>query len=193
MMRSFCTIAAAIILATVLMQAQPQAINLAPCNLACNECLRITEPILKDPADTWKGMKLLKGAEADTMLNALQLTDSIGAETDLKVSRIRTCALDDARALTTYFVQGAAAGVDHSIYAVVTANGTPISNTCIGILKVDCASTYVRGCMVEADGTLRIAELEHRFDCETDTFQSTEQFDDSMLRLRSDGQFEPVH
>lgn len=192
MMRYAAVITAIVVLAIVPLSAQPQAIDLAPCNKACDECLRITEPILEDPVTRWKGTRLLKGAPADTMLNVLQLTDSIGAATELKISLIRKCDLNESMTLATYHVEGSAGGRDVSIYAVVFANDVPVSHTCIGILKADCASTYVRGCMVEPDGTLRVAELEHRFDCETDAFQSTQQFDDSILRLRSDGQFEPV-
>lgn len=174
------------------MSAQESFINLRACHIACDSCLRISEPILNDPSETWNMMSRLKGAEADTMLNVLQLTDSIGAETDLRITRIRSCSLNESLTLSTYLVSGAAAGRDESIYAVVSMNGTPISHTCIGILKADCASTYVRGCAVEDDGTLRIAELEHKFDCDTDALLSTEPFEDTVLRLRADGLFEPV-
>ena len=172
--------------------AQETQISLVGCNTACDSCLRISEPILTDPSATWKGMTQLKGALADTMLHALQQTDTIGAETDAKIFLIRSCPLNEILTLSTYHVVGSAGSRDESIYAVVFMNSTPISHTCIGILKTDCASTYVRGCAVEDDGTLRIAELEHKFDCETDALLSTEPFEDTLLRLRSDGMFEPV-
>lgn len=172
--------------------AQEAPISLAACNTACDNCLRISEPILTDPSETWKGITQMKGALADTMLNVLQLTDTIGAETDAKIYKIRSCSLNETLTLSTYHVVGSAGGRDESIYAVIMMNGTPISHTCIGILKTDCASTYVRGCAVEEDGTLRIAELEHTFDCDTDALLSTLPFDDTLLRLRADGLFEPV-
>jgi hypothetical protein len=172
--------------------AQPQAISLAPCNVACDSCLRVTEPILVDPSDTWGKGKQLKGAEADTLLYFLEVTDSLGAAAGAKIWQIRTCSITESLLLATYHVRGSAGGTDESIYAVIVANGTPISHTCIGILRADCASTYVRGCVVEPDGSLRIAELQHNFDCENDALVSTEHFDDTIMRLRADGTFEAV-
>jgi hypothetical protein len=177
---------------TIAASAQDAPISLAACNTACDNCLRISEPVLTDPSETWKGITQMKGALADTMLNVLQLTDTIGAETDAKIYKIRSCSLNETLTLSTYHVVGSAGGRDESIYAVIIMNGTPISHTCIGILTTDCSSTYVRGCAVEEDGTLRIAELEHTFDCDTDALLSTQPFDDTLLRLRADGLFEPV-
>lgn len=172
--------------------AQQQDISLAPCNIACDSCLRITEPVLMDVSDAWKRIRPLKGADADTMLYVLQVTDSLGAATDTRVALIRSCTLTETLTLSTYHVHGTAGGADESIFAVIHANGTPISHICIGILRTDCASTYVRGCAVEPDGTLRIAELQHNFDCDKDELVSTETFDDTVMRLRADGTFETV-
>lgn len=177
---------------TIAASAQEAPISLNSCNTACDNCLRISEPILTDPSETWKSIEQVKGAWADTMLHVLQLTDTIGAETDAKIFKIRSCSLNATLTLSTYHVVGTAGDRDESIYAVIFMNGTPISHTCIGILKTDCASTYVRGCAVEEDGTLRIAELEHKFDCDTDALLSTEPYEDTVLRLRADGLFEPV-
>ena len=190
-MRSLLALALALLFGSAAYAQQPD-ISLAPCNIACDSCLRVTEPVLMDVSDTWKRIRPLKGADADTMLYVLQVTDSLGAATDARVALVRSCTLTETLTLSTYHVRGTAGGTDESIFAVIHANGTPISHLCIGILRADCASTYVRGCAVETDGTLRIAELQHNFDCEKDELVSTETFDDTVLRLRADGTFETI-
>lgn len=159
----------------------------------CDACLTVTEPIMLEPSETWGRLRPLKGAVADSVLRYLQIVDSTGAiPQGAEISPIRRCSVTASLTLQTYYVDLPTGTHDESIYVVAEVDGQPTGQICIGILKADCSETYVRGCIVQDDGSLRLVELRHTFNCETDEFVSTEPFEDSVVRLRSDNTFEFV-
>lgn len=180
------------LLCVAAMRAHAQ-VDLSACTAACDACLTVTEPVLLEPSDTWGRLRPLQGAEADSLLRFLQIIDSTGAvPSGTTIAPIRRCSVNASVQLITYYVDGTYGTHDESIYAVTEVDGVRTGQICIGILKADCSETYVRGCAVQDDGSLRLAELRHSFNCETDDFLSTETFDDTVVRLRSDGSFETV-
>lgn len=168
-------------------------VDLTTTTSTCDACLSVTEPVMLEPSETWGRLRPLKGAAADSVLRYLQILDSAGAiPQGAEVSPIRRCAVSADVTLQTYYVDLPTGTHDESIYVVAELDGQPAGQICIGILKADCGETYVRGCIVQDDGTLRLAELRHTFNCETDEFIATEPFEDSVVRLRSDGTFAVV-
>ena len=158
---------------------------------ACWEDLfPITEQHLLEPDDRWPTWEELEDSTRTMVLVSLGFVDTSGAALGrVDAYRIASCDVKDGHTVTAYYLNGHVDEHDDYVYLTSERDGTIISRVLVGQLQTSCDFTFLRACIVGSPGTLTIAQLEHRFNCETQEFVDTRSLPSLTVHLDSDGVF----
>ncbi|CAN5469809.1 hypothetical protein BH10BAC6_BH10BAC6_12260 [soil metagenome] len=130
------------------------------------------------------------------LLKEFGYADSNGVvATDILLVRIAECtvydsATDNGFLLVEYYVRNIVqqkSDRDENIYLATMRGDVVLSKALIAFLQTDCDNTLLRGCSVQANGSLRLQQVRHVFNCATEEFVKTEQLPGSTVEIKTDG------
>ena len=158
-------------------------------------CMPIEEKDLLDPDERWPFMREVNDSVRDVILTTLSFVDSTGAALDdIEVFDVITCAYEFAQAkgitMKVIFIDVDSKEEDQYIY-LLTYKGDEVAGRLLaGQLQTSCESTFIRACSLMPDGTLRLQQLEHIFDCSEDAFVETRVLPSFRVTMLEDGTFD---
>jgi hypothetical protein len=85
-------------------------------------------------------------------------------------------------------VRGIEGTKDESVYLVVRRGADLVARTLLASLQATCENTFLRACTMLDDLSIRVEQLRHDFDCESDEFRSTEVLPGLTVRVRATGE-----
>lgn len=151
----------------------------------------IGEKDLLDVSERWSEMRRIVDAEREIFLRNAGYADSIGAiPSKIRVDEIAGCTVEgesDTLEIRLFRVVGIEGTKDENVYVVTTSKQNIIARSLIASLQATCESTFLRACTMEEDGSIRVGQLRHDFDCEKDEFLRTEPLPGLTIRVRDDG------
>ncbi len=155
--------------------------------------LTIGEKHLLDVGERWQERLTIDGPEREILLRNVGYADSTGMiSSKIKVEELVQCATDDSIRIRLIRIQGIEGSKDESIYLLTYAKQEIVARTLIAALQATCDNTFLRGCSMEDDGSIRLRQLRHDFSCETDEFLKTESLSGLVVRIRQDGSIAEV-
>ncbi|MBK7185138.1 MAG: hypothetical protein IPH85_04290 [Ignavibacteria bacterium] len=153
--------------------------------------LTIGEKDLLDVSERWSNMRRIEDAERETFLRNAGYADSTGSiPSKIRVDEIAGCIIgreSDTLEIRLFRVLGIEGTKDENVYVVTTSRQNIIARSLIASLQATCESTFLRACTMEDDGSIRVGQLRHDFDCEKDEFLRTEPLPGLTIRVRDDG------
>lgn len=153
--------------------------------------LTVGEKDLLDVSDRWTELRRIEDAEREIFLRNAGYADSTGSiSSKIRVDEIVSCPMmneEDTLELRLIRVVGIEGTKDENIYVVTTRHREIVARSLIAALQATCESTFLRACTMEADGSIRVGQLRHDFDCEKDEFLKTETLPGLTVRIRDDG------
>lgn len=151
----------------------------------------IGEKDLLDVSERWSEMRRIEDAERELFLRNAGYADSTGSiPSKIRVDEIIRCAVgteSDTIEIRLFRVLGTEGTKDENVYVVTTRRQDIIARSLIASLQATCESTFLRACTMEDDGSIRVGQLRHDFDCEKDEFLRTETLPGLTIRVRDDG------
>lgn len=151
----------------------------------------IGERDLLDVSERWPEMRSITDAERETFLRNAGYADSLGSiPSKIRVDEITGCIAageSDTLEIRLFRVLGIEGTKDENVYVVTTRWQNIIARSLIASLQASCESTFLRACTMEEDGSIRVGQLRHDFDCEKDEFLRTEPLPGLTIRVRDDG------
>ncbi|MCX6140848.1 MAG: hypothetical protein NTX15_08480 [Candidatus Kapabacteria bacterium] len=158
------------------------------CLFSLRPHLTIKEKDLLDVAERWPERTRLVDIERETFLRNAGYADSTGeVPSKIKVEEIARCSTNDSLQIRLLRVLGIEGTKDENIYIVTYSGSTILARSLLAELQASCEGTFLRACTMEADGSIRIGQLRHVFDCDKDEFIKTETLSGLTLRVRDDG------
>lgn len=148
----------------------------------------IGEKHLLEIADRWQDRLNVEGSEREIILRNTGYADSTGKiSSSIKVEELVQCSSDDSIHIRLIRIRGIEGTKDESIYLFTFFKKEVVARTLIAALQATCDNTFLRGCSMEDDGSIRVRQLRHDFSCDTDEFQRTVALPGLVVRLRQDG------
>ncbi|MBC8124534.1 MAG: hypothetical protein H7X70_02265, partial [Candidatus Kapabacteria bacterium] len=148
----------------------------------------IGEKHLLEITDRWQDRISVDGTERDIILRNTGYADSAGdISSSIKVEELVQCISDDSIQIRLIRIRGTEGTKDESIYLFTFSKKEIVARTLIAALQATCDNTFLRGCSMEDDGSIRVRQLRHDFSCDTDEFQKTVPLPGLVVRLRQDG------
>jgi len=147
----------------------------------------IGEKDLLDVPERWRNRRLVEDGERELFLRNSGYADSTGnLSSKIKLEELVSCSTDSL-SVKLLRVVGNEGTKDENIYIVTYVGKEILSRTLIASLQATCDNTFLRGCSMMDDGSIRVGQLRHAFDCEKDEFLKTEQLAGLSIRIRDDG------
>jgi len=173
-----------------------QQADLRPCSTSCS-CLTIGQTILVNVEEAYPIVEEVVADSARApVLKELGYADSTGnVPPDVRLFRIAECTVydsvtDNGFLIVEYYVRNTVkrkGDRDENIYVVTMRGDVVLGKALIAFLQTDCDNTLIRGCSVRSDGTLRLQQVRHEFDCGSEEFVKTEQLPGSIVTVKTDG------
>jgi len=161
------------------------------CLLLLRPHVTIGEKDLLDVSERWPDLRRVEDAEREIFLRNAGYADSLGAiPSKIRVDEIVNCMVggdSDTFEIRLFRVVGIEGTKDENVYVVTTSKQNIIARSLIASLQASCESTFLRACTMEEDGSIRVGQLRHDFDCEKDEFLRTEPLPGLTIRVRDDG------
>lgn len=161
------------------------------------ECLSDLFPIkeadLLEPDDRWPEMEELEDSVRIAVLTNLGFVDTTGAPYD-RVDGYEVFRCDGPAGLeiVAYYLNGNVDEHDDYVYLVTKRGDRFVDKMLVAQLQTSCSSTYLRASTISDRGVLRIEQLEHRFNCESQEFVETDVLPAFGMEIRDDGTFNEV-
>ena len=161
------------------------------------DCLSDLFPIkevdLLDPEDRWPEMMELEDSVRTVVLTSLGFVDTTGAPYDrVDGYEVFRCTGEEGVEFVAYYLNGNVDEHDDYVYLVTQREDRWVDKMLVAQLQTTCSSTYLRACRVTEGPVLRVDQLEHRFDCETQEFVDTGVLPAFLMEIRTDGTFNEV-
>lgn len=173
-----------------------QQVDLRACSESCS-CLTIGQTILLHVQESFPSAEaVVTDSVRVPILKEFGYADSNGVvPADVLLYRITECtvydsATDNGFLLVEYYVRNVVqqkSDRDENIYLATMRGDVVQSKALIAFLQTDCDNTLLRGCSIQADGTLRLQQVRHVFNCATEDFVNTEQLPSSTVVIKTDG------
>lgn len=171
----------------LILSAQASA-SVDSCLVSLRSDLTIKEKDLLDVAERWPDRKKLDDADREAFLRNAGYADSTGEiPSRIKVEEIARCSTDDSLQIRLLRVLGIEGTKDENVFIATYSGSTILARSLLAALQATCDGTFLRACAIEADGSVRIGQLRHVFDCDKDEFIKTETLSGLTLRVRDDG------
>lgn len=161
------------------------------------DVLPVGEKDLLDPDKRWPTTTLVTDSMRSVFLTSFGFSDSTGTVSDeISLRQITTCnypfSQSDQLQLTAFLINGIEGDRDISVWLAVTNQTHVVSRTLLAQLQTTCTATYLRAASLEIDGSVRIQQLQHNFECGTDEFKGTEHLPTYTIEFGADGSITDV-
>jgi len=157
-------------------------------------CLPVTEQDLLDPKERWPFMREVADSVHDALLTELAFVDSSGAVLeDIDVWEVIECDYDFAGAkgitMKVIFIDVDSKEEDQYLYFLSYKGDQIVGRLLAAQLQTSCDNTFLRACSLMPDGSVRLQQIEHLFDCQEDKYIETRTLPSFRVYMLEDGTF----
>lgn len=153
-------------------------------------CLATMFPIgekdFLEPDARWPDRKQVEDDSLrEVMLRNAGYADSSGKlDGKIKVWLLSECAGDTSYSL--YLVNGVDGDRDDAVWLVLHEGNNILGRSMVAALQTSCESTFLRACYLKEENVIEMKQLNHVFDCGTDSFVRTDTLPTSSLKVYPD-------